>query len=95
MKIIFYPLSKACNNMEERYSPCCRLYAPVTPLSIRSRVLHHKTVKALVAAVNTKILAVVRTAKTGVNHGVKMMLVKGRWSFRAHLPQNIAPQRGS
>lgn len=71
VKIIFYPLSKECNNMEKRSPPGCRLYAPVPPLSIRSGVLRHKTVKAPVAAVNTKILEVVRTAKTGVNHGVE------------------------
>ena len=54
-KIIFYPLSKACNNMEDRVpllSPVC----PCDAFIYQERSVRHKTVKAPVAAINTKIL---------------------------------------
>lgn len=64
VKIIFYPLSKACNNMEKRF-PLLPPVCPCNAFIYQEQVLRHKTVKAPVAAVNTKILAVVRTPKLG------------------------------
>lgn len=52
--------------------------------------MRHKTVKAPVAAVNTKILAVVRTTKTEA----KMMRVKGAGSRTPRSGSHLPAMRG-